>query len=359
MILLDNKNKTIFAIIVVIVIVGTLGAYVTYYTPITGGTTQITDMVGRNVTVPDQITRVVATSPPTTNLVYMLAPEKLAGWNFKPTGQYMNPKYKNLTEVGGWFGKQTGNYETFISINPDIVLEGSSPLANSNDTIIERQNKFGSIPVVAVLDVSNVTKFTPSIKFVGQVLGSQDKANKLVSFYEKVYNQVNNTASQIPDEEKKKVYYAEGAEGLQTEPTGSQHSQLIELAGGINIANVPLKQGMGMSDVSIEQVLKWDPDVILVGDPTFYKKVYNDTKWQNVKAVKEKQVFLIPQDPFNWFDRPPGVNIILGIPWTAKTIYPDKFQDLDMNSLTKEFYSEFYHYQLTDDQLNNLLNPQP
>lgn len=54
MILLDNKNKTIFAIIVVIVIVGTLGAYVTYYTPITGGTTQITDMVGRNVTVPDQ-----------------------------------------------------------------------------------------------------------------------------------------------------------------------------------------------------------------------------------------------------------------------------------------------------------------
>lgn len=113
----------------VIVIVGTLGAYVTYYTPITGGTTQITDMVGRNVTVPDQITRVVATSPPTTNLVYMLAPEKLAGWNFKPTGQYMNPKYKNLTEVGGWFGKQTGNYETFISINPDIVLEGSSPIS--------------------------------------------------------------------------------------------------------------------------------------------------------------------------------------------------------------------------------------
>lgn len=356
---LNSKNKTIIAIIVVIAILGIIGTYITYYAPSSGGTKQLTDMVGRNVTVPAQINTVVATSPPTTNMIYILAPDKLAGWNFKPTGQYMDPKYKNLTEVGGWFGKQTGNYETFISIKPDIVLEGSSPLANASDTVNERQTKFGAIPVVAVLDVSNVTKFTPSIKFMGQVLGVEDRADKLNSFYEKVYNKVNSTASQIPDNQKKKVYYAEGPEGLQTDPSGSQHSQLIELAGGINIADVPLKQGMGMSDVSMEQVLKWNPDVILVGDPSFYKKVYNDTKWQNVKAVKEKQVFLIPQDPLNWFDRPPGVNIILGIPWTAKTLYPDKFQDLDMNSLTKEFYSEFYHYQLTDEELNNLLNPQP
>ncbi|HOI40529.1 MAG TPA: ABC transporter substrate-binding protein [Methanobacterium sp.] len=355
---MENKNKIIITIILLIAVFGVIGTYITYYTPSTGDTKQITDMVGRNVTVPAQINTVVATSPPTTNLIYMLAPEKLAGWNFKPTGQYMDPKYKNLTEVGGWFGKQTGNYETFISINPDIVMEGSSPLTNASDTVNKRQEKFGAIPVVAVLEVSNVTKFTKPIKFMGQALGAEDKADKLISFYNKVYSKVNSTASKIPEDEKKKVYYAEGPEGLQTDPSGSQHSQLIELAGGINIADVPIKKGMGMSDVSMEQVLQWNPDVILVGDPVFYKKVYKDSKWQNVKAVKEKQVFLIPQDPLNWFDRPPGVNIILGIPWTAKTLYPDKFQDLDMESLTKEFYSEFYHYQLTDDQVNSLLNPQ-
>lgn len=356
---MDNKN-TILIVAAVIILIAAIGSYTAYVQPASSGeTVQITDMVGRNVTVPAEINKVVATSPPTTNLIYMLAPDKLGGWNFKPTSQFMEQKYKDLPEVGGWFGKQTGNYETFISINPDVILEGSSPKGDPNATVNERQTKFGNIPVVAVLDVSNATKFKAPIKFMGHALGAQQKADELIAFYDNVFKTVNTTASKIPESEKVTVYYAEGPEGLQTDPAGSQHSQLIELCGGKNIADVPIKQGYGMSDVSIEQVLKWNPEVILVGDPKFYKKVYNDTKWQNIKAVKDKRVYLIPQDPLNWFDRPPGVNIVLGIPWTAKTLYPDKFKDIDMNSLTKEFYSKFYHYQLTEEELNSLLNPQP
>ena len=356
---MERKN-TILLVAAVIIVIAAVGGYLTYNSSVSNGqTVQVTDMLGRNVTVPAQINKVVATSPPTTNLVYMLAPDKLGGWSFKPTGQFIQQKYKDIPEVGGWFGKQTGNYETFLSINPDVVLEGSNPKGDPNATVDERQAKFGQVPVVAVLDVSDVTKYRAPIKFMGEFLGVQEKADELIVFYETMLKKVNSTVSTIPESEKKTVYYAEGPEGLQTDPTGSQHSQLIELCGGINVADVPLKQGYGMSDVSMEQVLSWNPDVILVGDPNFYKKVYNDSKWQNVKAVKEKKVYLIPQDPLNWFDRPPGVNIILGIPWTAKTLYPEKFQDIDMNSLTKEFYSKFYHYDLSDDQVNSLLNPQP
>jgi len=58
--------------------------------------------------------------------------------------------------------------------------------------------------------------------------------------------------------------------------------------------------------------------------------VFSDPVWQNVKAVKDKQVYLAPNSPFNWFEGPPGVNSIIGIPWTAKVLYPDRFKDMDI-----------------------------
>lgn len=108
--------------------------------------------------------------------------------------------------------------------------------------------------------------------------------------------------------------------------------------------------------VSLELVLEWNPDVIITSSPEFYKNVYSDKSWQSINAVKNKQVYLSPQDPFNWFESPPGANTIIGIAWTAKVLYPDKFTDMNLNSLTKEFYSNFYHYNLTNSEVSNILS---
>ena len=115
-------------------------------------TVQITDMLGRQLTVPGEISSIVATSPPSTILVYMLAPEKLAGWNFKNnfTQPFMDENYTSLPVIGGWFGTQTGNYETIISMDPDIVIEGYTTDGQINDAIERRQESFGSIPVVGI-----------------------------------------------------------------------------------------------------------------------------------------------------------------------------------------------------------------
>ncbi|MDO8841609.1 MAG: hypothetical protein Q7V06_04740, partial [Methanocalculus sp.] len=67
--------------------------------------------------------------------------------------------------------------------------------------------------------------------------------------------------------------------------------------------------------------------------------------------------YLVPQSPYCWFDRPPGINRIIGIPWTARILYPQIFSDMDMTALTKEFYLKFYHYELSEDELNSLLVP--
>ncbi|AZV59060.1 iron ABC transporter substrate-binding protein [Clostridium sp. AWRP] len=322
---------------------------------------QIVDMTNRSVKIPADVKNVLSINPPTTMMTYMLAPDKLMGWNFKMTGKYMPDKYKKLPIVGGWYGTTKGDYEKYMALKPDVIIEGGRTNAQSVDIIKrdaeEDQQKLGGIPVVGATDTVTFVNFPNYIKFMGKVLGENQQAERLISFYNKVINQTKSVAATIQDNQKVKVYYAQGSKGLQTAPAQSMHTQPIDICGGVNVAQVALDK-MGMVEVSSEQVLKWDPDVIIATDASFYKGVYSDPVWQGIKAVKNHKVYLVPNDPFNWYDRSPSVNMILGIPWTAKILYPDKFQNIDLNGLIKEFYSNFYHYKLTDSDVNALLNNQ-
>jgi hypothetical protein len=127
--------------------------------------------------------------------------------------------------------------------------------------------------------------------------------------------------------------------------------------GGVNIANVELKGGMGMSEVSLEQVLAWDPDVIITWNQEqsgYYPQLLEDPKWKELKAVKEGKVYEIPCAPFSWFDRPPSVNRILGLKWLGNALYPDIY-NYDLTKEIKEFYSLFYHSDISDQDAKDLL----
>ena len=275
---MEKKSKIIILILAVLVICGVAAhLFLTPSTVETVGSKNITDMVGRTVQMPASVGNVVATSPPMTTVIYMIAPEKLTAVNFQWTDdelKYIPSQYASLPVVGGWYGTQDGSYEEFIASEPDMVIEsidegGDGDLA----TVQERQNKFGEIPVVAVNDTTDVEKVDGSITFIGDVLGAQDNAKKLTDFNDKYLNIVHQKSGQITD--KKTVYYAQGNDGLQTNPSNSTHGQLIDLVGGENVAN-SLAQGNTTSgiQVSMEQIIKWNPDVIITTNPDFYGKVY-------------------------------------------------------------------------------------
>lgn len=313
---------------------------------------QVTDMLGRSVYIPAEANKVASISASTTVELFMLAPEKMIGWNNRRTSEentYMESNYTNLPVIGG--GKKDANYENIISMNPDIVLIGHG---GSEDQVNQIQDKFGDIPTLDVEGDNNLTNVTSSLTFLGKILGKKEKSEKLVNFYKDMMQEVNSTVSKIPDSEKKKVYYARDSTGLMSNPPGSTHTQLIEICGGKNVVEAPLTKGS--VGVSMELLLQWNPDVIITSDAEFYKKVYSDSYWANIKAVEDKQVYLVPKSPFNWFEDPPGANTIIGIPWTAKVLYPDKFKDLDLKKITKEFYAEYYNYNLTDTQASEILS---
>ena len=358
-VVMENKTKIIILILAILIVLGVIThLFLTPSTVENSGSKNITDMIGRAIEIPNSLNKVVATSPPMTTVVYMIAPEKLTALNFVWTDDekvYVPSKYHGLPNIGGWYGTQDGSYEEFIASEPDIVIESIDEGGDGDlSTVNERQSKFGKIPVIAVNDTTSVEKVDSSISFIGEVIGAQDNAKKLADFNDKYLDEVHKKSSQISD--KKNVYYAEGNDGLKTNPSGSVHGQLIDLVGGNNVAN-SLSQGNTSSgvQVSIEQVISWNPDVIITTDPDFYAKVYNDSNWQSINAVKNHEVYLSPQSPFKWFDRPVGANMIIGVPWTAKVIYPDQYKDIDMVGATKEFYSNFYHYDLSDNQAKQIL----
>ncbi len=314
----------------------------------------ITDLSGREIQLPDEVNKVFGCSPIETNLIYMLAPDKLGGWNQPTKDELILQKYLDLPAVGGWFGTQSGNYEAFLALKPDAIFG----LGTGN--IDELQTGFGAVPVVYFGGVTTLADdYEASIVLAGDILGVEQQAQKLLNFYNNALDTVRERTSKIPENKRVRIYYAEGQNGLLTDPSGSAHSSLIEVCGGINVADVPLKKGMGQSEVSLEQIINWNPDVIIVGrmaDKTVKEMIMTDSNWKSIKAVKDGRVYMRPvrPQPFPWFDGPPGPNQIIGIYWMAKTLYPDTFSDIDLKAKAQEFFRDFLHCTITDEQFKQI-----
>lgn len=253
------------------------------------------------------------------------------------------------------WGRGGVNVEAYIAARPDMVFVGGEPGADLSRIALTRE-KFGSVPVVCVDNTRNATGYAETIRFMGDVLGVPDRADVLIAYYEDVLKEVTNRVSRIPEQHRKRVYYAEGNNGLSTDPRGSVHSQLIELCGGINVTSCKIASGSGMTPVTLESILMWQPQVMITTNENFSKQVVTDDTWKNIPAVVNRDIHLTPRLPFNWFDRPPGVNRIVGIPWTAHLPYPDIFTRDWVETKVKQFYAVFYHYALNDHELESLLN---
>jgi iron complex transport system substrate-binding protein len=135
---------------------------------------------------------------------------------------------------------------------------------------------------------------------------------------------------------------------------GSINVEILDLVGARNVAEGA--GAGGLATISAEQVLAWDPDVVLTLDPGFYASVGKSPLWRQVKAVREGRVYLAPSLPFGWFDQPPGLNRLIGVRWLDRVLYPVQFPE-DLGAVTRDFYRRFYHVELGREQLDRLLVP--
>jgi iron complex transport system substrate-binding protein len=312
-----------------------------------------TDSAGRRVEIPGQISRVLAAGPPASILLYTLAPEKMIGWVRTPSPaeqQYLLETVRELPEYGRLTGRGgTANLETVLKLKPDLIIDVGSvgatyvSLANS----VQDQTK---VPYV-LLDGALIK--TPEIyRLLGELLGVKDRAEQLAKYADETLNGLSARIASIPPAARPKVYYGRGVNGLETGLATSINLEVLERVGAINVAAAAGTGGL--TKVSIEQVLSWNPDVILALDPTFYRSVATDPLWSTVKAVRDKRIYLSPNLPHGWFDAPPGVNRLIGVRWLTSVLYPKQFPE-NLRTITRDFYKRFYQVDLTELQLDTLL----
>ena len=316
----------------------------------------IVDMVGRTVRIPDKPTKIFCASPPALYLLYAVDASLAAGLNFPFTEQekiHLRSDFTNLPVLGGWFGQgRTPNLESVLAAKPDFILAWYWHQSAANDVVEETAKTLG-LPLVYVR-LDTLDHYIEAFQFLGRILDQEKRGNTLATAAWRILADVAPVVESIPDDEKVWVYYAQGPDGLKTECDTSVHAELINFAGGRNIRSCPAKNSFGMESVSIEDVILGAPEVILAKERIFYDTVARSPAWSHVRAVCEQKVILIPDMPFNWFDRPPSFMRILGLCWLTNTLYPDRFPR-DMIKEVREFYHLFLEVDLDKDQARQIL----
>lgn len=325
----------------------------------TAETREITDMAGRKVTVPaaENIESVFSAGPVAAIFLYMVAPDKLLGWNYELNDvekSIILDKYQDLPNFG--MGDAV-NYEAVIAANPTIAINSGK----INDTMVsdcEALSESLGIPVVAVDNELNNS--AEAFRFMGELLGVEDHAEELAQYAEQVFTDIN-ALSDIPEEKKVSVYFGNGEDSLETAPRGSQHAQILDAINAVNVADLELGDGSRVQ-ISAEQLLAWDPDVIVVnGEPKADKSgnsaaedILSNPDYASLKAVQDQKVYGTPNAPFSWVDRPAGPNRLIGMRWFSALIYPEYIK-CDINEEIHKFFDLFYHVDLSDEQLENVL----
>ncbi len=311
----------------------------------------VTDGAGRAVPVPGRVERVFPAGPPASIMLYTLAPELLLGWT-RPNGaeerEFLLPDIGSRPEVGRITGRgNTANLEAVLTLKPDLILDVGY-VTDTYVSLADRVQQQTGIPY-ALLDGS-FPATAAAYRMLGELIGRRDDAEVLAGYTEHTLATISGRIAGIAKEQRPRVYFARGPRGLETGLGGSITVETVELLA----QNVAGATRGGLGNVSIEQVLVWNPDVIVTIDRDFAAKVYDDPAWATVAAVRARRVHLAPHLPFGWVDFPPSVNRLIGLWWLAKILYPNLFPE-DLNQLTREFYQKFYHVQVTDQQIDRVL----
>lgn len=318
---------------------------------------EIIDMAGRHVIVPDVINKVFGSSPPATYMIYAIDPGMIAGLNFSLDSsekQYMDERIHQLPLVGGQQGQGAAlDFEVLLKVKPDIILAWMwKQLSASNEKMEQRLKTLG-IPVVYIA-MDSLTEYPHTFRFLGDLLNRKERAEALAIYAEQTIEETKKASSAISDKERVSVYYAEGVDGLSTECDTSLHAQLIPLSGGINVHKCNSATLYGMQKISMEQVLNYDPQMIVSHDSMFLSSIKKDVRWQNIRAVREGRVYRIPTAPFNWFDRPPSFMRLLGLKWMTSKLYPEAYP-VDMNTEARRFYKLFLNATLDETMSKEIL----
>ncbi|AKJ39805.1 iron ABC transporter substrate-binding protein [Methanosarcina barkeri] len=337
------------------------------------GAFTLTDGFGREVTIPENVERVVCSGAGCLRyLVYLQAQGDVVGVDSlekkenKNEGRpyvYANPQLKNYPLIGEARGND--DPEKIIEVNPQVILKASmigqaaAPTATEADTL---QDKTG-IPVVAFPygSLNNETQKAEvysSLRIMGKAVGKQERADEVISYINATMQDLENRTADIPESERKTAYIGgvgmAGAHGIiATEPAYSPFLW-------VNAKNVAAGMGTEHADIAKEALVDWDPEYIFIdvgtlqlGNEGAIGELKNDTSLAGLSAVTNKKVYGVI--PYNFYSTN-YESVLADAYFIGKVLYPDRFEDIDPEAKADEIYTFFVGKPVFSDLNGNYSN---
>ncbi|EGB15009.1 periplasmic binding protein [Pseudodesulfovibrio mercurii] len=315
----------------------------------------VTDQLGRTVTIPDEVSRVVVLQHQSLDVMIQLgAQDKVVGV-LEKWDKYLPGAAKTMPNIGSMptpGGLDTVNMEALLALNPDLVI-----VTHYAPKEMIQQISDAKIPVVAVslFDAASeeAAKLNPeladaqaaynkglrdAVLLLGEVCNKQARAERLMQVVDANQAVLKSHLGTIPEDQRIKCYMARN--NLHTYGAGKYTSVIMERAGGVNVV---AKEVTGFKEVTMEDVLRWNPEVVFIQwrHRSAADELRNDPSWQQVSAIKNGRLYITPEYVKPWGHALPE-SMALGELWMAKALYPDKFKDVDLDAMVQSYYKEFY-----------------
>jgi iron complex transport system substrate-binding protein len=304
-------------------------------------TITITDQLGRRVDVPRRLDRVTALHHFGGQIIYALKQQDrlveqvLYGIEGKALAA-VDARFAALPQS---MDGHSLNMEYLVSLRPQVAFVYAS---FDQADMVQLEN--AGIRVVAVRGETLEESFD-AVRLMATILGCEEEGRAYVADSQRLVTLVQDRLKDIPPDQRRRVLFS-GPKSIYTVATGEMlQSQSLSLAGATNVA-AGLKGFW--ADISPEQVATWDPDVIFIGSSlaTYgLDDIYSNPQFATVKAIRNRQVHVFPS-AIGWWDYP-APHCVLGVVWAAKTLYPERFNDIDMRAVADDFYAKYLGHTFT------------
>ena len=332
------------------------------------GTHKVTDQAGNTVEVPNKITRVVIDQIPILS-TYMSYFKGSAPYIVGYCGSFKDTITKTvLKDIAPELMKSSDtvyaqsdlNIEEIMKLNPDVILYNAN---NASHAQILKESGIPSIgfaTVGASTDADPIDRYQQWLELLEDVFNEDGKMNDFKSAGNAIVADFEKRIATVPQDKRPSAMilwkYSDGVP--QVSGNGTFGTFWLKRLG---VKDVVVDEAKGFTQVNMEQVYRWDPDILFLDGPGLLSLRTADvienrvqgTDFSTLSAVKNKRVYDTTLGMWNWFTPNPDAPLVYA--WLACKTYPEVFADYPLEQTIKDYYQKWYGYTVTDADMAEML----
>ena len=332
------------------------------------GFVTITDHADREVTVPADPERVVILDIlplPSVLTVFLGSAQTIlamqpASMNAAKNG-ILSELYPDVLNVStDIVSADDVNIEALMALDPQIVYYNAG-----NKALCEKLENAGLTAVGVSPTKWNydcIVTYDHWIELLSQIYPSVEIGTRVHDFSTQMYDKIQAATAGLDETDRKNVLFLFQYDENTMITSGSSFfgQWWCDASGALNAAN-EVEADNSNAAITMEQVYKWNPDVIIITNFTqtqpedLYNNAIGDDDWSSVAAVQNGQVYKMPLGTYRTYT--PGVDTPMTLEWLSVILYPELYPEFDLAADVRSYYQDLYGVELTDEQIEAMYHP--